>query len=179
MSESYTLTLNDINSSENLRSMGALAGDIIVNGSLSRVFSSKEDSVATGYRLTEEDVLSSVNLQSMNAKAGDRVLDGTLMRSEKDDAWTQFKYGMDKGGNLLSYGADILEAYLPMGQLTVDFNGFNYESPNELYGEGYAEAEPAERREMLLRTKERAYKKSTVSSLRRMRTVFQELLVVL
>ena len=156
MSESYTLTLNDINSSENLRSMGALAGDIIVNGSLSRVFSSKEDSVATGYRLTEEDVLSSVNLQSMNAKAGDRVLDGTLMRSEKDDAWTQFKYGMDKGGNLLSYGADILEAYLPMGQLTVDFNGFNYESPNELYGEGYAEAEPAERREMLLRTKERA-----------------------
>ena len=41
MSESYTLTLNDINSSENLRSMGALAGDTIVNGSLSRVFSSK------------------------------------------------------------------------------------------------------------------------------------------
>ena len=156
MSESYTLTLNDINSSENLRSMGALAGDTVVDGSLSRVFSSKEDSVATGYRLTEEDVLSSVNLQSMNAKAGDRVLDGALMRSEKDDAWTQFKYGMDKGGNLLSYGADILEAYLPMGQLTVDFNGFNYESPNELYGEGYAEAEPAERREMLLRTKERA-----------------------
>ncbi len=156
MSEPYTLTLNDINSSENLRSMGALAGDTIVDGSLSRVFSSKEDSVATGYRLTEEDVLSSVNLQSMNAKAGDRVLDGALMRSEKDDAWTQFKYGMDKGGNLLSYGADILEAYLPMGQLTVDFNGFNYESPNELYGEGYAEAEPAERREMLLRTKERA-----------------------
>jgi len=156
MSEPYTLTLNDINSSENLRSMGALAGDTVVDGSLSRVFSSKEDSVATGYRLTEEDVLSSVNLQSMNAKAGDRVLDGALMRSEKDDAWTQFKYGMDKGGNLLSYGADILEAYLPMGQLTVDFNGFNYESPNELYGEGYAEAEPAERREMLLRTKERA-----------------------
>jgi len=156
MSESYTLTLDDINSSENLRSMGALAGDTVVDGSLSRVFSSKEDSVATGYRLTEEDVLSSVNLQSMNAKAGDRVLDGALMRSEKDDAWTQFKYGMDKGGNLLSYGADILEAYLPMGQLTVDFNGFNYESPNELYGEGYAEAEPAERREMLLRTKERA-----------------------
>ena len=156
MSEPYTLTLDDINSSENLRSLGALAGDAIVDGSLSRVFSSKEDSLKTGYRLTDEDVMSSTNLQTLGASTGDRVVDGKLIRSEKDNAWTQFKYGWDAGSGFIGYSADILEAYLPMGRLTVDFNGVNYQQKDELYGEGYAEAEPSERREMILRSKERA-----------------------
>ena len=78
-----------------------------------------------------------------------------MISSKKDDAWSQFKYGYDKGGNLIQNTAALLEAYFPIGEITVDFNGLNYVSPDELHGEGYKEATPDERREMLIRQKER------------------------
>ena len=91
--EGLTLTLSEIQSSENLRKLGALSGDKIVNNELVRVFSKPEDSVMSGEILTGEDVLNSPTLQRLNAKAGDRVVDNKLVRSEYDDSWTQFKYG--------------------------------------------------------------------------------------
>lgn len=55
-------------------------------------------------------------------------------------------YGMDESGNIVSNLASILEARFPLGKLTVDFNGFNYESPNELYGKEFMESPVEERR---------------------------------
>ena len=152
-----TLTLEDIQSSEYLRKEGILSGDVFNEdtGEIERVFSKPEDSVSQGSMLTQEDIASSPYLQENNVVAGDRFYDGEIHRSAKDDAWTQFKYGMDKGGNLVGYGADILESYLPLGEVTLDFNGFSYATPDELHGEGYKAATPTERREMLVLEKER------------------------
>jgi hypothetical protein len=153
-----TLTLADIQSSEYLRKNGVLAGDVfdISTDEIIRVFSTPEDSVSEGKILTQEDIDSSLYLQENNVVAGDRFYDDVIHRSSTDDVFTQFKYGFDKGGNLISYGADILETYFPLGELTIDFNGINYQSPDDLHGEGYKAASPDERREMLLREKERA-----------------------
>lgn len=153
-----TLTLADIQSSEYLRKNGVLAGDVFDTSTdeIIRVFSTPEDSVSEGKILTQEDIDNSPYLQENNVVEGDRFYDGVIHRSSTDDAFTQFKYGFDKGGNLISYGADILETYFPLGELTIDFNGINYQSPDDLHGEGYKAASPDERREMLLREKERA-----------------------
>ena len=158
MSDKYTLTLADINGSENLRNKGALAGDTIVGGKLSRVFSEESDSTVEGYKLTQEDVDGSANLTSKGAIAGDRIVEGKWVSSEKDNAWTQFKYGFDKAGTLISNTADFLEAKFPVGELVIGGdNGFiDYSSPDELHGEGYSEATPDERREILIRERERA-----------------------
>jgi len=155
MSDVYTLTLNDINSSANLRNKGALAGDTIVDGSLSRVFSKDEDAITSGYILTASDVANSPNLQSKGAQAGERIVDGKYVSSERDDAWTQFKYAYDKAEGLISNTAAVLEARFPFPEFNIDFNGFSFVDKDDKYGEGYNQASPDERREMLLRQKER------------------------
>ena len=76
MSEVYTLTLQDIQASPNLRNKGAIVGDEIINGKLSRVYSKDEDAITSGYILTNEDIASSPNLQSKGAVAGERIVDG-------------------------------------------------------------------------------------------------------
>ena len=55
--EGLTLTLSEIQGSENLRKLGALSGDRIVDNKLVRVFSKPEDSVLSGQTLTSEDIL--------------------------------------------------------------------------------------------------------------------------
>lgn len=155
MSDVYTLTLNDINSSANLRNKGALAGDTIVDGKLSRVFSKDEDAITSGYILTARDIANSPNLQSKGAQVGERIVDGKYVSSERDDAWTQFKYAYDKAEGLISNTAAVLEARFPFPEFNIDFNGFSFVDKDDKYGEGYNQASPDERREMLLRQKER------------------------
>ena len=53
---SYTLTLDDINGSETLRRRGALAGDIVKDNELVRVWSEESDSRDGGYIVTDEDI---------------------------------------------------------------------------------------------------------------------------
>ncbi len=155
MSNVYTLTLDDISSSDNLKNKGALAGDTIVNGKLSRVFSTEEDAINSSYVLTQKDIDDSFTLQNKGALAGERIIDGKYVSSEKENIFLQFMYGFDKGGNLIENTAALLEAYVPLGEISVDFNGINFVSPDDLHGEGFKEASPEERREMLLREKER------------------------
>lgn len=153
---SDVLTLDRINASENLRSLGAVAGDKIVDNKLVRVYSEDSDNVNLGDKVTQARIDSSETLRNLGAVAGDRIVDNELISSKKDDAWAQFKYGFDKGGNIIQNAAAILEANFPLGEITIDFNGLNYVSPDELHGEGYKEATPDERREILIRERERA-----------------------
>ncbi len=155
MSNQYTLTLQDIQGSPNLRNLGALAGDVVENDNLVRVFSKDEDAMTNGYFITEEDIINSKNLQKLGAKAGERIVDNKYISSERDDAWTQFKYGYDKAEGLISNTAAILEARFPFPEFNIDFNGFSFVDKDDKYGEGYNQSSPDERREMLLRQKER------------------------
>ena len=158
MSESITLTLEDINGSETLRKLGAMAGDEVVDNQLVRNYSSEEDAVTEGQILTSEDVINSPTLQELGATEGDRVYDGVLYKTNEDDAWTQFKYALTKGSESLSYIADILEAYMPMstggGRLTSEY-GVPYVSKEEKYSQEYLEGTFDERIEKLVRAKER------------------------
>ena len=73
-------------------------------------------------------------------------------------AWEQFKYAFDKAGNITSYAADVIGARAPLlsGRITFDFkDGFQYFSPTEAYGEGFNEATPDQRREMIFANKEK------------------------
>ena len=165
---SKTLTLEDINSSVTLRRMGALAGDRHEDNKLIRVFSNKEDSVDSGEVLTEENIRGSDRLQELQARAGDRIVEGKLRRSDHDNNWVQFKYGWDEDQGLIANAADWLESRMPIGEVKFDFhvNSFkdivalplnmaSYTPADELYGEGFSEAEPAVRREMIIDAKER------------------------
>ena len=158
--EGMTLTLSEIQGSETLRKLGALSGDKIVNNKLVRVFSKPEDSVVSGQILTNEEILNSPTLQRLEAKEGDRVVDNRLVRSEYDNAWTQFKYGVSEEQGLLADVGIWLESRFPIGEINIDlgvndFSAFSYESPDELYGEGFMEASPEQRREMIVARKER------------------------
>ena len=158
--EGLTLTLSEIQSSENLRKLGALSGDRIVDNKLVRVFSKPEDSVMSGQILTGEDVLNSPNLQNLNAKAGDRIVDNKLVRSERDNALMQLKYGFGEGTSITENMGVWLESVLPIGEINIDFSkndfsAISYESPEEMYGEGFMDASPEERREMIIARKER------------------------
>ena len=153
----YTLTLEDIQNSPTLQSYGAIPGDQIndENG-LVRVFSQEEDFVGdTGEVLTQQTITSSPTLQKLGAQVGDRVIDNKLVKTKNSSAFRQFMYGFDESGNIVSNLATILEAAAPLGELTIDFNSFDYKSPSELYGPEFKDASFQERRELILRKKER------------------------
>jgi len=157
----HTLSLEDINSSENLRSLGAQSGDrITADGELERVWSHKNDNVNLGYRLTERDILNSPNLQSLDAEIGDRIVDDELKRAKYDDTWTQFKYAWSKTDGVISNMGVWLDTHVPVGEVNIDlednkFTAFDYMSPDEIYGEGFMDASHDTRREMIIARKER------------------------
>jgi hypothetical protein len=154
--EPIVITLEDIRDSDTLKQLGALPGDKAQGNTLIRVYSQPEDKIDLGYEITEDDVASSETLQNRGASPGDRVINNTLVRSGASDAWTQFKYGFDKAGTFTGYLADVLEKYIPLGEISFDFtNGLKYKTGDELYGPGFAEADSEKRREMILRKRER------------------------
>ena len=156
MAEAYTVTTKDILENKDLRLDGALPGDVIQEGNLVRVFSKEGDERKEGYSITELDLNSNEDLRIDGAEVGDQIIDDELIKNKDNDMWEQFKYGYDKATGLPTKVGDIIEAYLPMGGFTFDFtNGFDYIPPDERYGEGYSEATPEERREMIVRARNR------------------------
>jgi hypothetical protein len=121
------LDLDFINRSKTLREANAAPGDKIINNKLVRLYSKPPDPNAIS---TEE-----------------------IDRQKTESAWEQFNYSIDKAGNLLTNTSDILQSYFPMGGIAGDFSGFV--SADEMYGEGYTAAKPEQRREMIMRKKER------------------------
>jgi hypothetical protein len=157
MADPITLTMEDIQGSPTLMTKGALPGDQWENGDIVRKFSTEQDNRDMGIRLSEEDISGSATLQGLGAKPGDRWVDGKLIDSGSDSALTQFMYGFDKSGNVVNYLTDIIEANVgSLGKLSFDFDqGFKYQTGEEVYGEGFEEASAGDRREMILRKRER------------------------
>ena len=156
MAEVKTLTLDDIRSSPRLRELGVLPGDGILDNKIQRKFSSEEDRVDLGKKLSEQDILSSPRLQELEANPGDRIVNNKLISTETDDTFTQFMYGYDKQNNFIGYVSDVLERNIPLGQFSISLDkGFQYHTPEAVYGEGFYEASIEERKNMILRKRER------------------------
>jgi hypothetical protein len=154
--EPIVITLENIRDSDTLKQLGALPGDKVQGNNLVRVYSEEEDKIDLGYEITEDDITASETLQNRGASPGDRVINNTLVSSGASDTWTQFKYGFDKAGTFTGYLADVLEKYIPLGEISFDFtNGLKYKTGDELYGPGFAEADSEKRREMILSKRER------------------------
>ena len=166
--EGTRFTLEDIQNSDTLKSLGVVAGDRYVGDEIIRVFSDPKDNIDTGIRLKQSDINASATLQELGAVAGDRVIGKELIPSNVDNAWRQFKYGFSEEQGFLADVGDFLEANIPIGELSFDFNvnSFadivalplnmaSYSSPDELYGEGYMAATPDQRRDMIIAKKER------------------------
>ena len=161
------LTLEMIQGSERLKELGAMPGDEFEGKKLIRKFSSKEDRMDLGEKITEEDIKESQKLQELNVKPGDRYIDKKIVRTESDDYFKQMMYGGSEGQGFIALGTDVLTAqspdYLPKwannimsGRYSLDFdNGFQYYSPEKLYGKGFYEAPLEQRREMVERARER------------------------
>ena len=150
------LTLEMIQNSPRLRELAALPGDEVDNGKLIRNYSDEGDRMDLGEQLTEENINSSPTLQLLEAAPGDRVVNNKLVRTGRDSPFEQFVYRYDEAQGAVALGTDILEARMPIGRFSFDFeNGFQYFSPEELYGEGFRNASVDERREMIERARER------------------------
>lgn len=168
--EGDIITREDILGSETLRRHGVKPGDRLIDGKVKRVFSTKEDSVELGHRVTAEDLAVSPRLRELDAQVGDRIVNKALIPASRDDAWMQLQYGFDEpeGFGLTESLGVFLESRIPIGELSFDFtvnslgdlltlplNMASYSSPDELYGEGFSQAPPEQRREMILAKKER------------------------
>ena len=150
------LTLEIIQNSPRLRQLAALPGDEIKDGKLIRKFSEEGDRMDLGEEITQEKIDLSPKLKMLEAKPGDRIVNKKLVRTGKDSAYEQFVYRYDKAQGAVALGTDILEAKIPLGRFSIDFeNGFQYFSPETLYGKGFMEANIDQRREMIERARER------------------------
>jgi len=75
----------------------------------------------------------------------------TDTQKEDPTTWENLSYAYDE---MVGFGAsigDYLESVAPLGSIGFDFtDGFTYYSPDQKYGEGYSDASPKERREMIM-----------------------------
>ena len=161
------LTLKMIQSSPRLKELAALPGDEFENNKLIRVFSSDEDRLDLGTKVTQENLEQSPRLRELGAKVNDRMVNNKLIKNESDSIFKQMMYGGSEGQGFVALGTDVLTAqspdYLPSwlnnimsGRYSVDYdNGFQYQSPEQLYGKGFNEAPLDQRREMIERARER------------------------
>lgn len=65
-------------------------------------------------------------------------------------AWERFKKSFVKAGGITRNLGDYMESRVPLGTIGFDDAGdFGWISPDEMYGEGFMEASPEQRREMI------------------------------
>jgi len=171
--EGYTIRLQDIYETPELREAGAKPGDKLINGELVPLEGQLQP-VELGYELTAEDIANTEELRAVNAQPGDRLVDGELKRTGREEFFEQFRYAYDPEKSDVGYGAQWLDQRYPSSRVTFDaidgfkgffqkgglaraiYEAFSLVSPDEAYGEGFTEATPEQRREMMFIAKERA-----------------------
>ena len=156
------IRLAEIQANEYLMKNGILAGDLWDEeaGEIIRVFSKPEDAMTEGHVITQEEINVNPYLQENNIRAGDRFYDDTIHRANTENTWMQFKYGIQEVASDVENVGIWLESRIPIGEINIDldindFSAVSYDSPEELYGKGFATASPEERREMIIARKER------------------------
>ena len=158
-----TITLQDIVDNPNLRDLGVSPGDtytVSEDGTpeITRIFSNEDYNIKRGVAITEEDLAAYPNLVEQGVAPGDRYIEETneIIKTGNDSIAKQFMYGFDTAGNFIGYGANLLEAMMPLGRFDLSLDkGFTYYSPEEAYGPGFNQADFDTRREMILRARER------------------------
>ena len=129
MSENFVLTLEDIRNDEELQAWGLKPGD----------------------ELTQDDIDVNPWMQEQEVEPGDRYVDGEIKKDLSGSSWEQFKYHYEKSGGMTGYLKDIGTIYTGI-DFYKDTSG---KTAEQKYGEGFEEATPEVRREMLFRAKER------------------------
>ena len=149
------LTLAEIANDTRLRELNAAPGDVVsIDNRLIRKYSTEDSNLEGSITLTQEEIDGSPELQAAGAQAGDTfTANNDLIPEKTSSAWEQFNYSIDNAGNIATRGTDILKSYFPLGGIAGDFSGFV--SADEIYGEGFTDAVPEQRREMIMRKKER------------------------
>lgn len=152
MSENFVLTLEDIRNDEELQAWGLKPGDELTpDGTMVRKFSEVQERQDLGIELTQDDIDVNPWMQEQGVEPGDRYVDGEIKKDLSGSSWEQFKYHYEKSGGMTGYLRDIGTIYTGM-DFYKDTSG---KTAEQKYGEGFEEATPEVRREMLFRAKER------------------------
>lgn len=152
---SINLTLDILKRHPNLQELGALPGDKVVNGKLVRVFSDGSLSNPQGTTLTDEMIGRHGNLQELDAKAGDKIVDGKLVRMEELGTMRQAMLGFDESGNDITNLSDWIVAKTGF-DARLFYEGKLLGTAEDVYGEGFKEADVETRKQMIMDARARA-----------------------
>jgi len=155
----HVITLDVLKQFPNLQEMGALPGDKVVDGELVRVYSDGSlSNPQGGIVVTEEAIGAFSNLQEMGAKPGDKIVDGELVRMEELSNMRQAVLGFEETGNDIGNLVDWMTAKIhPAFGTRLFFQKGNFiGTSEEVYGEGFNEADTETRKEMIMNAKARA-----------------------
>jgi hypothetical protein len=165
MSEVNTITLSDIRAIPELNEAMIQPGDTYTIGEdggwdVTRVFSDADDKLNLGIEITQEHLDNQPELvDKFDIEVGDRWIEeeDKFIKTGTDSGWKQFMYGFDEEPTLTGNIANILESWAGIGQIKLfeEDGVFDYESPEEAYGEGWNEADSETRRAMQDRARER------------------------
>jgi len=150
-----TLKEEDIVSSYTLQKLGAEPGDKFVDGQFERVVSQEP----RGEIITEYDISISPTLQNAGAEPGDMLEDGNIIKSGQNAPFRNFLYGMKEGDDLVESFSNYMNSYYPLPNINISFeNGFQFFDD---FDEGFQEATPETRRQLL-----REYKDAELEKMR-------------
>jgi len=147
------LTLKDIQNDQELQEYGVQPGDELTDdGELIRNYSEIQDRQSLGTVITEEDITANPWMEEDGVEPGDRYVEGEAVYKDKSSSsYEQFMYHYEKTGGLTGYLRDAATIYTGMDLYKIG----DWRDSDEKYGEGFSEASPEERREMIYRYKER------------------------
>ena len=147
------LTLKDIQNDQELQEYGVQPGDELTDdGELIRNYSEIQDRQSLGTVITEEDITANPWMEEDGVEPGDRYVEGEAVYKDKSSSsYEQFMYHYEKTGGLTGYLRDAATIYTGMDLYKIG----DWRDYDEKYGEGFSEASPEERREMIYRYKER------------------------
>lgn len=169
------ITMDDLRNNPQLREEGYTIGDTFARDAegnitdLERVYSDGSLSERQGQRITAKMLRESPRLRRSNAQVGDTLLqddEGNYSIRKRDifNTYKQFMYGMDENGTDIRNWGDVLLANMPMSVRGVPLLGGGvlftggqfYMSPDEVWGEGFSEANGEQRRDMIIDARQRA-----------------------
>lgn len=154
--QSATITLEMLKGSPNLQRLGALPGDKIENSKLIRVHSDGSFYNKPGTVITETMLAQSPNLQSLEAKVGDKISeDNKLIRTEELNTMRQAMLGFDESGNDITNLGDWITAKTGF-DARLFYEGKLLGTAEDIYGEGFSEADVETRKQMIMDKRARA-----------------------
>jgi hypothetical protein len=152
MEQNTVLTLENIRNDEELQAYGLKPGDELTpDGTIVRKFSEIQERQDLGMELTQDDIDVNPWMQEQGVEPGDRYVNGEIKKDLSGSSWEQFKYHYEKSGGMTGYLKDIGTIYTGI-DFYMDTSG---KTTEQKYGEGFEDATPEVRREMLFRAQER------------------------